>query len=319
MAKLPPRVKPMEAEAVEELPKGPGWQYEPKYDGFRCITYRVSDAVDLQSKNQKSLGRYFPEISEAISALPVNQFTLDGEILIPGDFETLQLRLHPSDKRAKMLATKHPAQFIAFDILANENGATSNLPLSERRAALEAFLERIGRNDTVQIGPATSSRATALKWIGQAGLDGIVAKRLDMPYRPGERAMRKFKIWKTIDCVVAGAYFDEGTDRLDSLLLGLYDEGGLLNFVGHSRITREAEEMGSVLKQIAGGEGFTGRSPGSLNRWTGKKRKMVPLKPILVAEVSADHISGERMRHGSRLLRWRTDKRPEECTMDQVR
>ncbi|WMT92640.1 ATP-dependent DNA ligase [Pelagibacterium sp. H642] len=320
MAKAPAlTTKPMEAEPVDELPKGNGWLYEPKYDGFRCIAFRRGDTVNLQSKNQKPLERYFPEIAGAIEALPMDQVVLDGEIVIPEGFETLQLRLHPAASRIKMLSEQHPAQFIVFDLLAHESGSTMAQPLSERRAALVEFFRTIGKNKTVRIGDATTSRATAEKWLGKSGLDGIVAKRLDEPYQPGERAMRKFKLWKTLDCVVAGLYYKEGTERVDSLLLGLYDDDGKLNYVGRSRVYKDAEEIGHILKPIIGGESFTGRAPGGVSRWSGKERKPIPLKPILVAEVSADHITGDHMRHGARLLRWRSDKRPEDCTMDQIR
>jgi len=320
MGRLPPlSTRPMEAEPVDELPRGEGWQYEPKYDGFRCIAFRNGAKVDLQSKNQKPLGRYFPEIVEAMAALPIDRCALDGEIVIPGDFETLQLRLHPAAKRVAMLAKQHPARLIAFDLLADEKGSRLKHAFGERRAALEELFKRVGRNGTVQLGKATTVRTTAQKWLGQKGLDGIVAKRLDLPYRPGERVMQKFKLWKTVDCVVGGMYLKEGTERIDSILLGLYDEQGRLNYVGRSRVTKDAAEIGRLLKPIIGGKGFTGRAPGGVSRWSGKERKPIPLQPILVAEVSADHITAEHMRHGARLMRWRTDKRPEDCTMDQVR
>lgn len=321
MARAPAlTTKPMEAEPVDELPKGTGWQYEPKYDGFRCIAFRRSGKVHLQSKNQKPLERYFPEIAEAIAALPVDQVVLDGEIIIPEGFETLQLRLHPAASRVKMLSEQHPAQLIVFDLLANESGSMMAQKLSERRAALVTlFKTAVGKNDTIRLGDATANRVTAEKWLGKSGLDGIVAKRLDEPYHPGERAMRKFKVWKTLDCVVAGLYYKQGTERVETLLLGLYDDDDKLNYVGRSRVHKDADEIGQLLKPLIGGESFTGRAPGGVSRWSGKERKPIPLKPVLVAEVSADHITGDHMRHGARLLRWRTDKKPEDCTMDQIR
>lgn len=320
MVRLPPLdTRPMEAEAVDELPKGEGWQYEPKYDGFRCIAFRDGQKINLQSRNQKPLQRYFPEVTEALAQLPAEQFALDGEIAIPGDFETLQLRLHPAATRIATLSEAHPAQFIAFDLLADEAGPRLKQPLEHRRAALEAFFKAAGRSEVIKLGQATASVLTARKWLGQSGLDGIVAKRLDLPYRSGERAMRKFKIWKTIDCVVGGIYRKEATGLVDSLLLGLYDEDGRLNYVGRARVTRDAAETEKLIEPVLGGKGFTGRAPGGKSRWSGKERKPVPLQPALVVEVSADHITGEYMRHGARLLRWRTDKSPEHCTMDQIR
>jgi ATP-dependent DNA ligase len=155
--------------------------------------------------------------------------------------------------------------------------------------------------------------------LGREGLDGIVAKRLELPYLPGERAMQKFKLWKTVDCVVAGLYRKGATEAVESLLLGLYDDEGLLNYVGRARVLSDAAEVGRLLEPLVGGRGFTGRSPGGKSRWSGKERKPVPLEPVLVVEVSADHITGDHMRHGARLLRWRTDKKPRSCTMNQIR
>ena len=168
-------------------------------------------------------------------------------------------------------------------------------------------------------GEATEQEAVAREWLGREGLDGIVAKRLDLPYQSGERAMRKFKLWKTVDCAVGGLYRKRGTGVVEHLLLGLYDEEGKLNYVGRVRIYDDAAEIGRLLEPLVGGQGFTGRAPGGKSRWSGKERVPVPLDPILVVEVSADHITGDHMRHGARLLRWRTDKKPENCTMDQIR
>lgn len=312
-------MKPMEAEPIDRLPMGDQWLYEPKYDGFRCLVFRDGDAIDLESKNERPLNRYFPELASALSRLRPSRFVLDGEIVIPSEpFETLQLRLHPAQSRAATLATKYPAQLIAFDLLADEDGSIASEPFETRRAALEVFMRKVGKNPAITLSDATRSAEAAERWIGQRGLDGIMAKRLDIPYRPGERANRKYKVWKSVDAVLAGMYLDPVTGQIDSLLFGLYDEAGKLNFVGHVRVTKEATEMRAALLEIEGEGGFTGRSPAVMNRWSRTKRRFEPVKPVLVAELSADHISGGYMRHGARLVRWRTDKDPGDCTMDQI-
>lgn len=309
----------MEAENVSKLPVGEQWVYEPKYDGFRCLAFRDGDAIDLQSKNERPLARYFPELAAALLSLPSTSFVIDGEIVLPDHpFETLQLRLHPAQSRVATLSAQYPAQMIAFDLLADDSGPLANQSFGERRAALEAFLAA-NRHPQLVLSDLTRSATTARNWIGKKGLDGIVAKRLDIPYRPGERAMRKFKVWRSVDAVLAGMYLDPATGTIDSLLFGLYDDQGKLNFVGHSRITADADKLAKALKEIEGGQGFTGRSPAVMNRWSRNKRRFVPVQPVLVAELSADHISGEYMRHGSRIVRWRTDKSSEDCTMEQVR
>jgi ATP-dependent DNA ligase len=274
--------------------------------------------VHLQSRNQKPLERYFPELAQALLRPDDDRVVLDGEIVIPDEsFETLQLRLHPAASRIAMLSERHPAQLVVFDLLALNGTPLIDRPLVERRAELENLAA--GWPEALRLGTATDSLAQAERWLGQAGLDGILAKRLDAPYRPGERAMQKFKLWKTLDCVVGGLYRKGDTDAVESLLLGLYDEDGRLNYVGRAPVHAQRAEIARLVKPLIGGGGFTGRAPGGRNRWSGKERKPVPLKAVLVAEVSADHITGERMRHGARLLRWRTDKAPESCTMDQIR
>jgi ATP-dependent DNA ligase len=310
----------MESLPVDSLPTGKGWQFEPKWDGFRCVAFHDGDTIQLQSRNQKPLGRYFPELARAMLALRVRRFVLDGEIVIPREpFDTLQLRLHPAASRIARLAAEHPASFIAFDLLADERGRSLlALPFSERRTALNGFFKQIGRSRFIIRSRATLSRAQALKrcrGVGH-GLDGIMAKPLDEPYRPGQRVMQKYKLWKTIDCVVGGYYPRQGGREVEYLLLGLHGEDGRLNYVGRARA--EAAEIGKLLGPLVGGEGFTGRSPGGKNRWSGRERKAVPLKPKLVVEASADHIENDHFRHGARLLRFRDDKRPEACTMDQL-
>lgn len=312
-------LEPMEAEAVDELPRGKGWLFEPKYDGFRCLAFRDGDEVQLQSRNGKPLARYFPELAAGLLSLPIRRFVIDGEIVIPGgSFETLQLRLHPAASRVAKLAESDPATLIAFDMLVNPGGQTLlDRDFASRREALEGFMRRVGPSRDVRLSKATRALKTARTWLGGKGLDGIVAKRLDLPYRPGERAMQKFKLWTTIDCVVGGFYQKEGV--VDSLLLGLYDDGGRLNYVGVARVPKGGAEMHEMLQPLVGGSGFTGKAPAETNRWSGKKRQPVPLEPTLVAEVSADHITADYMRHGARLLRWRTDKKPDDCTMEQLR
>jgi ATP-dependent DNA ligase len=302
---------PMEAEAVDELPSGPGWKYEAKDDGFRCLAHRRGDRVHLQSKNQKPLERYFPEVAQGLEKIAEEDFVLDGEIVIAGgSFESLQLRLHPAESRIRKLALETPAELIVFDLLARSGISLLERPLAERRRELEDFMTQAA-SSVLRLGEATDQEPVARDWLGRDGLDGIVAKRLELP--------RKFKLWKTVDCVVGGLYHKRGTEAVEHLLLGLYDEEGLLNYVGRARIYEDAAEIGRLLEPLVGGSGFTGRAPGGKSRWSGKERVPVPLAPVLVVEVSADHITGEHMRHGARLLRWRTDKPPESCTMDQIR
>ena len=195
---------PMEAEAVDELPSGPGWQYEPKYDGFRCLAHRRGGRVHLQSKNQKPLERYFPEVAQGLEEIAEDDFVLDGElVIVGGSFESLQLRLHPAESRIRKLALDTPAELIVFDLLARSGISLLERPLAERRRELEDFMAQAA-SSVLRLGEATDQEAVARDWLGREGLDGIVAKRLDLPYQSGERAMRKFKLWKTVDCVVGG-------------------------------------------------------------------------------------------------------------------
>jgi len=312
----------MEAEPVDRLPTGEGWLFEPKYDGFRCLAFRAGQAVQLQSKRQKPLDRFFPELLSDLAKLRAERFVIDGEIIIVGQpFETLQLRLHPAASRVERLAQQHPATLAAFDLLVDGSGASlAGRPFAERRRALERFVKSAGQRHRLALSDATGSRAEAKsRWLGKGGAEGIMAKRLDLPYRPGERAMAKFKLWKTVDCVVAGLYLNDSSGLVESLLLGLYDKDGLLHYVGRAPVHKEAKDLTRRLRPLIGGPGFSGRAPGGKSRWTGKERKPVPLRPELVVEVSADHITSDYMRHGSRVLRWRTDKRPETCTIDQIR
>jgi ATP-dependent DNA ligase len=315
---------PMESRAEEELPSGAGWQYEPKWDGFRCLAFKDGRKVDLLSRNQRALNRYFPELVDAFQALTSKRLVLDGEIVLILDdevsFEALQLRLHPAASRITKLAAETPANFVAFDLLADPKGNDlRDRKLEERRAALEKLFEKVA-TPRLQLSPRTTAGATARGWLKKVGhgLDGIVAKRLDDIYHPGERAMVKYKIWKTIDTVVA-AFYEDKAGRIEYLLLGLYDAEGLLHYVGRTRPPDDEATTRKKLAPVMGGEGFTGRSPGGKSRWSGKERKPVMLKAKLIAEVSADHITGDHMRHGSRFLRWRFDKKPKACTMDQLK
>ncbi|MFO1061179.1 MAG: ATP-dependent DNA ligase [Dongiaceae bacterium] len=326
---VPLDLPPMESEPVADLPAGRGWQFEPKWDGFRALAFRDRAAVALQSRHQRPLGRYFPELLEHLAGLPVERFVLDGEIVVegggPDGFAALQLRLHPAASRVARLAAGQPATFVAFDLLVDGSGRPLlDAPLAERRAALEAFVAAIGGDGPrLRLSPAVASAAAARRWLDRLGpgIDGIVAKRRDLPYQPGERAMLKWKPKRTVDCVVAGIYRKDDAGRLESLLLGLYDPAGLLHYVGRVPVGRADPALEARLAPLVGGAGagFTGRAPGGPSRWSARRRRPVPLRPVLVAEVAADQVTGERFRHPARLLRWRDDKPPSACSLDQLR
>ncbi len=320
MLPVPLSLEPMEAEPVTELPSGPGWAFEPKYDGFRCIIFRDGGEIALQSRRQRPLARFFPEMHTAIAALPVHRFVLDGELIIPGQsFETLQLRLHPAASRIARLSHEHPAGFVAFDLLCDNSGSPLlDRPFSERRAALEQLFPELAGTKHLTLAPQTLSAETAQRWLkdGGNGLDGVVAKRLDLPYRPGRREMLKYKLWHTLDCVIAGAYCKQGTSHVEYLLLGLYDPAGRLDYVGRCAVNDT--EIDRRLLPLMGTGGFTGDAPGGPSRWSRKERTVTLIEPCLVVEVSADHITGGKFRHGSRLVRWRDDKDPHRCITDQL-
>lgn len=317
----------MEAVLAAELPQGSGWQYEPKWDGFRCLARREGDCVELISRNSKPLGRYFPELLEAIAAIDAQRILLDGELIIPvGDvlsFDALQLRLHPAQSRVRTLATETPAELMLFDLLSLGGDDFAGRPLSERRRALEAFFETLNE-PKLKLSRATTDRATALRWLERSGgaLDGVVAKRLDQPYKSGERAMVKVKPERTADCAVGGFRFAEKRKVVGSLLLGLYDEQGLLHHVGFTSAipANEREQLTADLEKLIEPPGFTGRAPGGPSRWrTERSGQWQPLKPALVVEVKYDQVTGGRFRHGTALLRWRPDKDPKQCTFDQLK
>ena len=327
---LKPPIPPMEATSADAIPAGPEWQYEPKWDGFRCLVFRRGDKVELQSKAGKPLTRYFPDVIESVQALSAKRFVLDGEIVVPHgrafSFDDLLQRIHPAASRIAKLAEETPALLIVFDLLEDERGhALLDLPLAERRLKLEAFTKKNAHGDRVRLSPATTRLSDAKGWLRQVGatLDGIVAKRRDAPYAAGTRdAMVKVKNYRSADCVVGGFRYGTNSELVGSLLLGLYDDAGLLHHVGFtSSIARtEKATLTARLERLKGGPGFTGNTPGGPSRWsTERSAEWVPLKRKLVVEVCYDHFSGERFRHGTRLMRWRPDKAPEQCTMDQVR
>lgn len=321
-------IAPMEAVLVDEIPAGDMWQYEPKWDGFRCLVFREGDSIELQSKSGQPLARYFPEIVEAVRSLPAKAFVLDGELVIPEDdglsFDQLLLRVHPAESRVRKLAAEHPATLIVFDLL--KDGPKSNLakaPLAERRTALETFAGKNFKNCRVRLSPATRDFKVAKDWLSKPGasLDGVIAKRLDMDYRAGERdGMVKVKPIRSVDCVVGGFRYKEGTKLVGSLLLGLYDDTGLLHHVGFTSAIKATERPALTRRlERLKGPGFTGRAPGGLSRWSTKRTsEWTPLKPSLVVEVAYDHFTGGRFRHGTKLLRRRPDKAPSQCALDQV-
>jgi len=327
---LKPPIPPMEATSVDAIPVGPEWQYEPKWDGFRCLVFRDGDTVELQSKAGKPLTRYFPDVVASAKALPAKEFVLDGEIVVPHgrafSFDDLLQRIHPAASRIAKLAQETPALLIVFDLLEDERGdALLDTPLAERRPKLEAFAKKNLRGNGVRLSPATTRLSDAKGWLTRVGatLDGIIAKRRDAPYRAGTRdAMMKIKNFRSADCVVGGFRYGTNSKLVGSLLLGLYNDGGLLHHVGFTSSIARAEKaaLTAKLEKLRGGPGFTGNAPGGPSRWaTERSAEWVPLKPKLVVEVCYDHFSGERFRHGTRLLRWRPDKAPAQCTMDQVK
>jgi ATP-dependent DNA ligase len=318
----------MEARSAEALPADAGWQFEPKWDGFRCIAVRQGDAVALFAKSGKPLGRYFPDMVALLAALPAGDFVLDGELTIPVDgrlsFDALQMRLHPAASRVNKLAAEHPAVYVLFDLLlAPGNKPLAALPLGKRRKELERFFGTIERPG-LRLSPVTTERREAQAWLAGAGggdLDGVIAKRLDAPYAAGERQMLKIKRIRTADCVVGGFRYGTGSKLVGSLLLGLYDEADKLNHVGFTSALADEDkpELTRRLEALAGGTGFTGRAPGGPSRWsTERTEHYEALRPELVVEVAYDHVSSERFRHGTRLLRWRPDKRPDQCRMEQL-
>jgi ATP-dependent DNA ligase len=319
-------IEPMEAQLVAALPDGPGWQFEPKWDGFRCLAFKQGDEVALQSKSGKPLARYFPEVAAAIAVLPVERVVLDGELLIPVgtslSFDALQMRLHPAESRIRKLSAETPARLMLFDCLWSPEGSLTDRPLSERREALETFYAQ-HRSGTLRLSPLTEDPAVAQRWLDAAGgaLDGVIAKRRDDAYQPGERAMLKIKRLRTADCVVGGFRYATKKREVGSLLLGLYDDAGLLHHVGFTSAIPAADRpaLTARLEALVEAPGFTGDAPGGPSRWsTERSAEWQPLRPELIAEVRYDHVTGRRFRHGTGFLRWRPDKAPRQCTMEQL-
>jgi len=320
----------MEAQSASELPGGPEWQYEPKWDGFRCLAFRDGAHVELESKSGKPLTRYFPEIVEAAKALAPKKFVLDGEIVIPVDgglsFDDLLMRIHPAASRVLKLSHTTPAVLIVFDVLVDDTGKLLvNKNLKERRIQLEKFSGKYLKEDgMIRLSPYTTKLETARKWFHMGvGLDGIIAKRTDLPYQSGERTgMQKIKKQRTADCVVGGFRYLEKKRLVGSLLLGLYNDKGLLDHVGFTSSIHDEERaaLTKKLEKLIEPPGFTGKAPGGLSRWSTKhSMEWQPLEPVLVAEVQFDHFTGGRFRHGTRFLRWRPEKAPKQCTMKQVK
>ena len=319
----------MEAHSVEEIPVGSGWQYEPKWDGFRCIAFRNREEIHLQSKSGQPLARYFPDIASALVNLPEKHFVLDGELVVPVSgalsFDELQLRLHPAASRVQKLAKAHPAIYIVFDLLGEGVRSYVKQPLCERRQLLEKFaLSNFKSAKSVRLSPATIDYRTAGAWFKKAGgdLDGIIAKRLESEYASGERtAAVKIKQIRSADCVVGGFRYGRNTRLVGSLLLGLYGEHGLLHHVGFTSSFKASERRALTKKfeALRKPPGFTGNAPGRPSRWsTDRTGEWEPVAPKVVVEVTYDHFTGGRFRHGTKLVRWRPDKAPRQCTMDQV-
>ncbi len=320
----------MEAVLVGHLPEGKDWRYEPKWDGFRCLAYKRGTGVALRSKSGRPLERYFPDVVSVLEKLAAKSVVLDGELLVKGDsgysFSDLQMRLHPAASRVKMLAQKQPATFVVFDILQSDkkDDYLMSAPLSERRLILEAFYKTYCSTEgAVMLSPQTASISEAMTWLSSSGwyIDGIVAKNRTDAYAPGERMMQKYKQIRTADCVVGGFRYGTDSNEVGSLLLGLYDEGGHLNHVGFTSGIAKADKpsLTKKLEKLIHEPGFDGNAPGAPSRWsTERSTQWKPLLPKLVVEVGFDHVTDDRFRHGTKLIRFRPDKSPRQCTMEQL-
>lgn len=333
--KLPvrPPFAPMEARTTAEIPEGNEWVYEPKWDGFRCLAFKDGEQVILQSKAGQPLGRYFPELVQALQELPAKRFALDGEMVIEVDgrldFDALLQRIHPAESRIKKLSRKTPCQYFCFDLLVDGEGSDlSALPLHERKEHLRAFFgDYLKRNRTVrrsQFSPDIEEARSWLRELAEYGCDGIIAKMKDEPYHSGDRdGMFKIKRMRTAECVVGGFRYAAKKEKgVGSLLLGLYNTAGQLDHVGFcsSFTAQQRLELVKKLAALQDGPGFTGKSPGGPSRWNnGQPSEFVSLKPKLVVEVQYDHLSNGRFRHGTKFLRWRPDKAPKQCTFEQLK
>lgn len=326
---LPIDTAPMEAKLAEELPSdGDVWQYEPKWDGFRLLAFKSGKAVDIRGKSGKPLGRYFPELMDLLGGLNASQFVVDGEIVIQVasrySFDALQMRLHPAESRIRKLASETPASLIVFDMLADTSGRDlRDEPLSVRRAALERFVKAT-KSKGIELSAVTLDAREARTWltVGDADrTDGVVAKRLNGPYLSGERAMVKVKPLRSADCVVGGFRYLTNKRQVGSLLLGLYNDEGRLDHVGFTATIRNEDRAALTdrLEDLREPPGFTGNAPGGPSRWsTERSGSWEPLRPELVVEVRFDQVTAKRFRHGTKLLRWRPDKAPHQCTFEQI-
>jgi ATP-dependent DNA ligase len=332
----------MLAKLQPDIPRGEGWTYEPKWDGFRTIVSVRDDGVELESRGDRPMGRYFPEIVAMLEARHTGPLVADGELVMrrPGglSFDELQLRLHPAASRVAKLAAEIPATLILFDLLEETGEDLRGRPLEERRRRLSVLAARIGAEPTperlddlppgpdLRLTPWTDELEVAERWYAdEAGLgqDGIMAKRIDQPYQPGVRGWVKVKHRSTADCVVGGYRLAKDGDGVGSLLLGLHDDEGRLHYVGHTSSFRAAERRAirEALAPLEGGAGFGvgARSPGGQSRWSaGREAEWMPLEPVLVCEVSFDRVQHGRFRHAATFVRWRDDRTPASCTFDQV-
>ena len=327
---ISPPFPPMEARTVDTIPTGREWLYEPKWDGFRCLAFRDGESVELQSKSGQPLTRYFPEVAEAIASVDAAGFVLDGEIMVPVgnalSFDDLLQRIHPAESRVRKLSLERPAIMIVFDLLVDERlQSLVELPLSERRGRTEQFGQHLLEDrPTVRLSPATTDPVVVQQWFAAVGpgLDGVIAKRLDKPYMSGERTgMVKIKNKRSADCVVGGFRYADKEPVVGSMLLGLYDDEGLLQHVGFSSsfTSQFRKEITPKLEALRKPPGFTGKAPGGPSRWSTKRSaEWEPIDPVLVVEVEFDHYTGGRFRHGTRFIRWRPDKSPRSCTLEQV-
>jgi ATP-dependent DNA ligase len=314
---IEPPLKPQLAKSSRELPSGDGWCYEPKWDGFRTIVFRDGDEVHLQSRNGKPMNRYFPDIVEQALALKAQRYVLDGEMVVTVDgvqeFDLLSQRIHPAASRVERLREETPATLIAFDLLAEDDESLLELPYTERRKRLAKLV-----SDPVELTPATDDPDDAAEWLAGTG-EGVIAKRADSAYKPGERvAMVKIKRVRTADVVVAAFRYGKEPDTVGSLILGAYDEKGELQIVGHTSgfKAKEKRELLDLLEPYRTGE----RGSGEPSRWKSDEELVWEgLRPELVCEIAFDHITGRRIRHGAKFLRWRTDKDPQECLIAQLR
>ncbi len=316
----------MLSKLAHDLPVGPDWLYEPKWDGFRAIVFRDGRDVEIASRDKRPFNRYFPELEPVFRAALPKRCVVDGEIIICRDgkldFDSLLLRIHPAESRVALLAKQTPASFVAFDLIALGDRDLRATPFVERRKKLECALRD---HDDVTLTPQTDDPADAERWFEGGdglGLDGVIAKRKDLQYSPGDRVMVKVKRLKTVDCVVGGYRLSKSGDGVGSLLLGAYDGSGVLHYVGHTSSFKapERRDLLRELRPLEGGHCFgAGRSPGGPSRWTGGRDvSWVPLEPKLVCEVSYDKVQGDRIRHAATFVRWRPEKPPGECSLDQL-